>query len=361
MHDVVKRFAPAYRKAHEAVHSPDFGAPTLLTINWSSGPFTEGNLPDDPKPRLLLDICVHMLDLARYMFGEVAEVFANQLDDIAYAVSLQFQSGAIGVLGMSGNHAYSVTERTELTGGPGHYVVVPHAGKMIRYQQVADWYRSPSSTATPSAATAGSCSSSSTPSGRGGEPESAIASAYDTMRLHEAIGRSADRRASTAWSGWTRPHDGDARRVLPHQLRRPSARPVLRPDCRPRLLGGGPRRHASLSGAAGAERPVRPADRRHRRPGAAVRVRGRRPAVRAVGSRCHRRPRGVRSALRRRRGPRGRGRHPDVGDRRTGGHRRPPSSGARDWTGSPASRRWPPRSRTGAGSGWRWRSRTAAA
>lgn len=186
----MKRFAPVYQKAHSAVEEPDFGTPCLLTINWSFG------VPDKSWLKtFLLDFGIHMIDLSRYLFGEVVEVFARERDGISYATTLAFANGAVGTLSMTANRGYDITEETEITGDYGNYIKINSAGRMIRYRgnQVIDWYDRPLA-----------LQDSLTDIGYRGElaefidavhecrePRSSIASAYETMRLHDAIRRSA--------------------------------------------------------------------------------------------------------------------------------------------------------------------------
>ncbi len=87
-------------------------------------------------------------------------------------------------------------EQVELTGGPGQIISLENSVKMVRYSggQVADWH-------DPTFSTARGDSLVETGFEReleefvaavreGREPESSIASSYQTMRLYEAIGRS---------------------------------------------------------------------------------------------------------------------------------------------------------------------------
>ena len=90
----MKRFAPAYRRAIEMVSADAFGPVTSVHAQFLMGPgfgSFAGYVIDNP---------VHMLDMLRAVAGEVAEVHAyastNDSDRHALAVSLRFESGAIG-------------------------------------------------------------------------------------------------------------------------------------------------------------------------------------------------------------------------------------------------------------------------
>jgi predicted dehydrogenase len=198
-----KRFAPAYQKAKAAIMDAAFGAPTLLSIDYCCGP-TYRNDPSDPRSQFLLDFCIHIIDLSRYLFGEVAEVIARAKGEAAYAVTLLFRNGALGTLAMSSQRAWDVScEKVELTGGPGQFITCSNSVEMTHYStpagggsvQIRSWH-------SPSFSTAGADSLRETGflgeleefvacvrDGR--EPESSISSAAETMRLYEAIGQAA--------------------------------------------------------------------------------------------------------------------------------------------------------------------------
>lgn len=198
-----KRFAPAYRKAKAAIDDPSFGEPTLLSIDYCCGS-TYRNDPADPRSQFLLDFCVHIIDLSRYLFGEVAEVSARKKGDTAYAVTLLFRNDALGTLSMTSHRAWDVScEKVEATGGPGQFLTCANSVEMVHYArgdrdagaQIRAWH-------SPSFSTAGADSLRETGflgeleefvscvrDGR--EPESSIASSAETMRLYEAIAQAA--------------------------------------------------------------------------------------------------------------------------------------------------------------------------
>lgn len=191
-----KRFAPAYRKLAEAIRAGELGAPSLLSIDYASGFYSED--PDNPRSQFLLDFTVHILDLTRYLFGEVAEVYARKAGPSTYAVSLGFDNGAVGTLALTANRDWGVsTERVEVTGAPGEFASVENSIRMRRYSKktIVDWH-------DPSFSTAGGDSLVET--GFAGEliefvaavregraPESSIDSSYRSMVLYDAIDRSA--------------------------------------------------------------------------------------------------------------------------------------------------------------------------
>jgi predicted dehydrogenase len=205
-----KRFAPAYRRTHDAVHAPGFGAPSLLTIDWSCGPWYTGEPGDhivswytrDPastRTWFLLDFAIHMIDMARWLFGEVDEVYARRREERAYAITLAFANGAVGTLGFTQDQGvgdeFRLTERLDVVGAAGESVSMPHAGRMTHYRarDVVDAYE------TPFAVTdslveqgyVGELAEFLAAVREGREPEASIESSYRTMLLYEAIEESA--------------------------------------------------------------------------------------------------------------------------------------------------------------------------
>ena len=198
-----KRFAPAYQKAHQAIHSADFGTPSLLSIDYCSGHYS--NEPGNPRREFLLDFCVHIIDLSRFLFGEVSEVFARTQNHTSYAVNLLFDNGAVGTLALSCHRDWRVsTEKVELTGAPGQFISLNNSIKIVRHAgaTIADWH-------DPSFSTAGGDSLIETGFERELEefvaavqaqrqPESSIASSYRTMLLYEAIRLSSNEQRNVA-------------------------------------------------------------------------------------------------------------------------------------------------------------------
>ena len=192
-----KRYAPAYAKARAIVESEAFGAPHLLSIDYASGPYR--NDPENPRSWFLLDFGIHIIDITRYLFGEVAEVFAWERERTAYAVSLRFASGAVGTLAMTSHRDYAVsTEKVELTGAQGRMISMSNSVELTYWQdkEIRAWH-------SPSFSTSGGDSLLETgfqpelagfvdACRTGAVPPSSIQSGYRTMLLYEAIKRSAE-------------------------------------------------------------------------------------------------------------------------------------------------------------------------
>lgn len=89
-----KRFAPAYRKARQAIDSEEFGRPTMIRMYRGKG----GSPSDDPA--YLWRWGCHVTDLIHYLFGQVEQVqaFKSRQDWSSVTLNLQFVNGAAGTL-----------------------------------------------------------------------------------------------------------------------------------------------------------------------------------------------------------------------------------------------------------------------
>ncbi|GHF32105.1 putative dehydrogenase [Amycolatopsis bartoniae] len=83
----MKRFAPAYQSAREVIGSAGFGSPSLAHFTFAMGRFDE-YLAD--LRHYLIDNPVHMIDLARYLVGELDEISAvlNVVPAVGLSVSV---------------------------------------------------------------------------------------------------------------------------------------------------------------------------------------------------------------------------------------------------------------------------------
>lgn len=105
------RFAPAYARLANTVSSEDFGQPTMLSAKYCTGK------ADGHRRHLLLD-ALHMIDLARFLMGEVSALCALKCEragQVTSAVTLRFVSGAVGALQLSSLQP-QVQERVEVSG-----------------------------------------------------------------------------------------------------------------------------------------------------------------------------------------------------------------------------------------------------
>lgn len=188
-----KRFAPAYQKAKTFIENEGNGL-KILSVDYCSGPYP--NDPHNPRSQFLLDFAIHLIDLTRYFGGEVAEVQGYSPDPSTFAVSLRFQSGAVGTLALTSNRSWKVsTEKVELTGSSQCFATVENSVELFAYadDEIRVWHKPSFST---------SSGDSLLETGFAGEliefahailenrqPEWNIASSYRTMLLYEAIKR----------------------------------------------------------------------------------------------------------------------------------------------------------------------------
>ena len=90
-----KRFNLAYHDMKGAIDSEGFGAPSAFSAKFIGGYRTN-------ETDLLRVGSCHFFDLARYLIGEVDEVFAyryeKQPGQHTFAVTMQFENGSVGTM-----------------------------------------------------------------------------------------------------------------------------------------------------------------------------------------------------------------------------------------------------------------------
>src|SRR5262249_42658351 len=99
-----------------------------------------------PRASFLLDFAVHCIDLTQYLMGDVSRVFAFTKDHHAFAVSLEFASGATGTLNLNDGRSFTVpTEEVELTvrGGNSMTIHTSSIWKIVHGGKGTEW-REPS-------------------------------------------------------------------------------------------------------------------------------------------------------------------------------------------------------------------------
>lgn len=127
----MKRHALIYRRMQEIMQSSDFGRISAIQAKMAVG-WKNGN-----GYALLLDMGIHMLDLLRFLMGEVEELSYYKTDEddthISYAIALRFVSGAVGTLFLSDQHLWERSnERVEIT-GQGQFVVAENLIHLEHY------------------------------------------------------------------------------------------------------------------------------------------------------------------------------------------------------------------------------------
>lgn len=91
----MKRFAPGYKKIKEIIESKKLGEPRSFIVNFSvdGTPFCRN------EEDFLKLAAVHIVDLVRFLFGEVCQVSGynnNMNQNISQCFSLKFVSGVVG-------------------------------------------------------------------------------------------------------------------------------------------------------------------------------------------------------------------------------------------------------------------------
>lgn len=125
----MKRFGSAYRTAREIMQHPEFGAPTLGSFTWSMGPFAHRfDLRD-----WLFENPVHHFDLARFLFGELDDLYAVRADGPEYTVVVTAASTSGAVISIRANTTGSWEQRNEAVEifGHGHSLFVENLDTCI--------------------------------------------------------------------------------------------------------------------------------------------------------------------------------------------------------------------------------------
>ncbi len=189
-----RRFSYGVSQAREIMARPAFGQLTQLFCSFCSGRYDEvrGAGYDGPVHAYLCDFAVHHLDLARWLGGEIRE--ASVYHDVrnggaAFAVSLKFESGAVGNLQLNSQREWWRNyDRIELT-GEGEHIVVDGLWGYRHYTQgdntVSDNYSDERSTELGGDGAA--LTEFVTAIREGRPPVADIADALKTMRLYQAI------------------------------------------------------------------------------------------------------------------------------------------------------------------------------
>ena len=124
-----RRFDPNHQRIKTAITAGDIGTPHLLHI-----------ISRDPGPPpldyikvsggLFFDMTIHDFDMARFLLGDVSEIYAaagvmvdraiGEAGDVDTAlITLKFASGAIGIIDNSRRAVYGYDQRVEIFGSEG--------------------------------------------------------------------------------------------------------------------------------------------------------------------------------------------------------------------------------------------------
>jgi predicted dehydrogenase len=110
----MKRFAPSNVVAKEYMATEAFGRLSSITLMHGCGPYEE-------LRRMLFFNGIHMIDLGRFLAGDVVSLFAYALHDgkrvQAVSTNMRFASGAVGQLNMNSGASWSdCFEQTYISG-----------------------------------------------------------------------------------------------------------------------------------------------------------------------------------------------------------------------------------------------------
>lgn len=127
----MRRFDRGYRAAKEKIDAGVIGKPVLFKAS-SRDPFRPTLEYLDPRHSggILIDMGIHDIDLARWMMGEVKSVYSTggvlaypevaSVGDVDNAVvTLNFESGSLGIIDLSRSGVYGYDIRAEILGTEG--------------------------------------------------------------------------------------------------------------------------------------------------------------------------------------------------------------------------------------------------
>ena len=142
-----RRFDPSFQRLKEAIEHGEIGRPWLLKIT-SYDPAPPPLSYIRSSGGIFLDMTIHDFDMARYLLGEVEEVYAagavlvnleiGAAGDVDTAVVfLRFKTGALGVITNSRKAVYGHDQRIEILGEKGAMFAdnpKPHAALLADVQ-----------------------------------------------------------------------------------------------------------------------------------------------------------------------------------------------------------------------------------
>lgn len=147
-----RRFDPHFRRLKELITQGAIGKPWLLKIT-SYDPAPPPIAYIRVSGGIFLDMTIHDFDMARYLLGEVEEVYATgsvlvdpeigEAGDVDTAViTLRFTNGALGVITNCRKAAYGHDQRIEVLGEKGSlFAENPHPYTVVRADK--DGHHSP--------------------------------------------------------------------------------------------------------------------------------------------------------------------------------------------------------------------------
>lgn len=133
-----KRYSTAYTRAKTWIDTFNTEDHYSISVDYASGHYSN----ETPRSSFLLDFAIHTIDLIAYLFGDVAEVFAYTNDEHAYAVSLKFESGAVGSMNLTDGRTFQLpTEEIEITMRGGNAMTIHNSSswRIMENEQAQEW------------------------------------------------------------------------------------------------------------------------------------------------------------------------------------------------------------------------------
>jgi predicted dehydrogenase len=137
-----KRYNVAYTRAREWIQGFPPEDLYSLSIDFASSGYRD----DGTWNTFLLDFAIHVIDLVGYLFGDTRQVFAFAKGKNAYAVSLQFENGAVGSLCLTDGRSFGVpTEEVEITVRGGNFMTIHNSScwRITEKEKPCEWREPP--------------------------------------------------------------------------------------------------------------------------------------------------------------------------------------------------------------------------
>ncbi len=124
-----KRYTPLYVKMKQQMATERFGKPSMLVIQRSCSLYANTN----PRNTFILDFCVHLLDLAPWLMGEVKAVRALSPEPNTWAIQIEFESGAAGSLAFSAHGSFAYPDEQVTVYGEKDAILMARDGHSLTF------------------------------------------------------------------------------------------------------------------------------------------------------------------------------------------------------------------------------------
>ncbi len=140
-----KRYNTAYGRAREWLDGFGEADRESISVDYASAAYAAAQGPHT----FLLDFAIHAIDLVRWLFGEVTEVFCFAKGAHSYAVSLRFAHGGVGTMNLTDGRSFGVpTEEVEITVSGGNFMTIHNSScwRITEGQKCVEWREPPTFT-----------------------------------------------------------------------------------------------------------------------------------------------------------------------------------------------------------------------